>query len=317
MSATTETSVDVNRMAEGDFGASPVVPQAGKRQRRGVDPVFHLFLVPTLIVFTLAITLPAAMGIFYSFTDSIGFGDFDFIGLNNYIAAFADPSIRSAYAFTLGISVVTVILVNALALTLAIALTSRIKFKTALRAVYVIPMVVSGIIIAYVFQFLFYNSLPALGQMWGIDSLSESILTNPDLAWTGIVVVTAWQAIPGSLLIFMAGLLSIPEDVYEAASLDGATVWQQFKTITLPLIGGYLMINTIIGFKNFLNAYDIIVGLTDGGPGTSTFSIAMRIFSGFNGGDYAYQMANATIFFAMAIVLALIQLRLTRGKAAL
>lgn len=300
----------------------PVVPSgagspARPRRKRRVDPTFYLFLIPTLLVFTLAVTVPAVMGIVYSFTNSIGFGDFEFVGLNNYLALFSDPSILSAYAFTLGFSLVTVLLVNALSLALAIGLTAKIKFKAALRAVYVVPMVVSGIIIAYVFQFLFYNSLPALGEALGSKVLSASILTNPDLAWTGIVVVTAWQAIPSSMLVFMAGLLAIPGDIYEAASIDGASAWQRFRGITLPLIAGYLMINTIIGFKNFLNAYDIIVGLTAGGPGTATYSIAMRIFSGFDGGDYAYQMANATVFFAIAVVLALLQLRLTRGKAAL
>jgi raffinose/stachyose/melibiose transport system permease protein len=88
-------------------------------------------------------------------------------------------------------------------------------------------------------------------------------------------------------------------------------------SITAPLTAGYILINLVIGFKNFLNSYDIIVGLTDGGPGTSTTSVAMSIFKGFNGGDYAYQMANATIFFVIAVVIAVIQLRATRGKAAL
>jgi raffinose/stachyose/melibiose transport system permease protein len=122
--------------------------------------------------------------------------------------------------------------------------------------------------------------------------------------------------VPSALLIYIAGVLSIPGDVYEAASLDGASSWGQLRSITLPLVAGYVLINLVIGFKNFLNAYDIIVGLTDGGPGTSTRSVAMTIFSGFTSGDYAYQMANATIFFLIALVIALVQLRVSRGKAA-
>jgi raffinose/stachyose/melibiose transport system permease protein len=294
-----------------------VAPPRRRNGRRRVDPVFYLFLFPALILFTLAITVPAVMGIVTSFTDSIGFGDFAFVGLINYLAMFTDPAILSSYGFTLGFALVTVILVNVIAFALALGLTSQIKFRTALRAVYVIPMVVSGIIIAYVFQFLFSNSVPAFGQAAGIGVLQESLLANPDLAWITIVIVTAWQAIPGTLLIYIAGILSIPGDVYEAGSIDGATGWQQLWSITLPLVAGYVVINTIIGFKNFLNAYDVIVGLTNGGPGTATRSIAMTIFTGFTGGDYAYQMANATIFFLIAIVLALLQLRLTRGKAAI
>ncbi|HET8795327.1 MAG TPA: sugar ABC transporter permease [Arthrobacter sp.] len=288
---------------------------AGRRYR--IDPVYYLFLIPTLVIFTLAITLPAVMGFFYSFTDSIGFGEFDFIGFTNYIAAFSDPAIMTSYGFTLGFSLVTVIVVNVISFLLAVGLTSKIRMKVALRAVFVIPMVVSGIIIAYVFQYLFSNSLPAFGQAIGFEPLATSILANPDLAWLSIVFVTAWQAMPMSMLIYIAGLLAVPAEVYEASSIDGASGWKQLWTITLPLVAGYVVINTIISFKNFLNAYDIIVGLTDGGPGTATRSIAMTIFSGFEGGDYAYQMANATIFFIIAVALALLQLRVTRGKAAL
>ncbi|GAB2507782.1 carbohydrate ABC transporter permease [Paramicrobacterium agarici] len=291
--------------------------QAAPRSKRRVEPIYYLFLLPSLILFTLAITIPGIIGIFFSFTDSIGIGDWQFIGFINYIAAFSDPAILESYLFTFGFSIATVIVVNVIAFLLAVGLTSRIRMKTALRAIFVIPMVVSGIIIAYVFNFLFSNSLPDVGAALGIPFLSTSLLANPDLAWIAIVIVTAWQAVPGTLLIYIAGLLAIPGDVYEAADIDGASKAQQLMRITLPLVAGYVVINVILGFKNFLNAYDIIVGLTNGGPGTATRSVAMTIIAGFNGGDYAYQMANATIFFVVAILVALLQLSVTRGRNAL
>ncbi|MCE4026107.1 sugar ABC transporter permease [Microbacterium sp. Au-Mic1] len=288
-----------------------------RRSSRRIEPIYYLFLLPTLVLFTLAITVPAVMGIFFSFTDSIGIGTWNFNGFTNYIAAFSDPAILQSYLFTFGFSIATVIVVNVLAFLLAVGLVSRIRFKTGLRAIFVIPMVISGIIIAYVFNFLFSNSIPALGSATGIPWLSTSILANPDLAWVGIVIVTAWQAIPGTLLIYIAGLLSIPGEVYEAASIDGANRSQQLTRITVPLVAGYFVINIVLGFKGFLNAYDIIKGLTDGGPGTATRSVAMTIIAGFNGGDYAYQMANATIFFIVAILISLLQLSVTRGRNAL
>ncbi|MFI6423443.1 carbohydrate ABC transporter permease [Promicromonospora sp. NPDC050880] len=284
--------------------------------RRRVDATYYLFLLPTVALFTLAITVPAIMGVAYSFTDSIGFGEARFIGLTNYAVLFSDPAILSSYGFTVGFALVTVVVVNVVAFLLAIGLAARIPARAALRTVFVLPMVVSGIIIAYVFNFLFSNSLPQLASAVGLTALQESVLADPDLAWTAIVVVTAWQAIPSALLVYTAGIVSIPGEVYEAASIDGASGWRQLRTITLPLLAGYVLINMVIGFKNFLNAYDVIVGLTDGGPGTATRSVAMTIFSGFTGGDYAYQMANATVFFLIALVLALVQLRLTRGKVA-
>lgn len=285
--------------------------------RRPVERTHLLFLVPALVLFTLCITVPAIMGIFFSFTNSIGFGDWDFIGLINYRSLLSDPAIWESYGFTMMFAAVTVVVVNVIAFLLAVGLTSRIRFKTGLRTIFVIPMVVSGIIIAYVFNFLFSNTVPKAGDSLGIGWLKESILANPDLAWIAIVIVTAWQAIPGTLLIYIAGLLSVPEDVYEAADLDGASKTQTLLRITLPLVAGYVVINVILGFKNFLNAYDIIVGLTNGGPGTATRSIAMTIVTGFTGGDYAYQMANATVFFLITVVISLVQLSITRGRSSL
>jgi raffinose/stachyose/melibiose transport system permease protein len=297
--------------------ASSVSRRRPKARRRRVEPIYYLFLLPSLTLFTLAITVPGVIGILFSFTDSIGLGDWSFTGLTNYIALFSDPAILQSYLFTFGFALATVVVVNVVAFGLALGLTSRIRLRTPLRAVFVIPMVVSGIIIAYVFNFLFSNSVPAAGQALGIPWLETSLLANADLAWVAIVIVTAWQAIPGTMLIYIAGLTSVPGDVYEAADLDGASKRAQLLRITVPLVSGYVVINVILSFKGFLNAYDIIVGLTNGGPGTATRSIAMTIIAGFNGGDYAYQMANATIFFIVAVVISILQLRLTRGRSSL
>ena len=287
---------------------------APPRSRRRVEPIHYLFLLPALAMFTVAIIVPAIMGFFYSLTNSIGFGDWEFVGLRNYIALFQDENVRASYLFTLGFAFVTVIVVNAIAFALALGLTSRVKFLSALRTIYVIPMVISGIVIAFVFQYLFANTAPKFGELIGSELLSTSLLANENWAWLTIVLVTAWQAIPSVMLIYIAGLVTIPSDVYEASSLDGASGWQTLTRITLPLVSGFVLINVIISFKNYLNAYDIIVGLTDGGPGVATRSVAMTIFRGFEGGDYAYQMANAMIFFLISIALAGLQLLVSRGR---
>lgn len=278
-----------------------------RRARKKVDAAFYVMLLPALVLFTLLIIGPALAGMFFSVTNYVGYGEYSFVGLANYLVLFTDPRILSAYGFTIGFSVVTVLLVNAIALFLAVLLNSRIKFKTALRGVFFIPMVVSGIVIAYVFNYIFSTSIPAV---FG----GSSILADADWAWVAVVVVTAWQAIPSALIIYLAGLLAIPEEVYEASSLDGATPWRQFTAITLPLVAGYVVINTVLGFKNFLNAYDIIVGLTNGGPGTATSSVAMTIFTGFTSGDYAYQMANAVVFFVITVLISIAQLRIINRR---
>ena len=303
--------------------ALPPTAAAPPRSRRGApssgsrrfDPVFYLFLVPTLVVFTVFVVAPAVVGIFYSFTDYVGFGEWSFLGLRNYTALFSDPRILESYGFTLGFALVTVVIAQVIALALAVGLSRRIRFTAPLRTVFVIPMVVSGIVVAYVFNFLFSNSLPALASAVGFGPLEESILGNPDLAWLSIVIVSAWQTIPGALLVYTAGLTAIPGDLYEASALDGASAWRQFRSITLPLIAGFVLINTILGVKGYLGVYDVIVGLTGGGPGTATSSVAMTIFGGFTGGDYAYQMANATIFLLVTVLISVAQLVATRGRA--
>ncbi len=271
-------------------------------------------LVPVVILFTLFITMPAVIGMFYSFTNYVGYGSWHFIGLTNYTSLFSDPNIRHAYGFTLLFSIVTVVAVNVIALALAIGLSGKIKFKTTLRGVFFVPMVISGIVIAYVFSYLFSTTVPAIATSLGIGGLETSILVNTHWAWVGIVVVATWQSVPGAMIIYLAGLLSIPGEVYEAASIDGASPWRQFRSITFPLVAGYVVINTILGVKAFLNVYDIIIGTTNGGPGTSTQSVAMTIFTGFTSGDYAYQMANAVIFFLVTVIISLLQLEIIRRR---
>ncbi len=292
--------------------ASAEAPTIVHRRRR-VEPIYWFFLFPAIAVFTLLITYPAIEGMTMSFTNSMGFGDFDWIGFRNYVALFRDENILSSYGFTFLFAFVTVILVNAIAFFLALGLTSKIKFTNPLRAIFVIPMVISAIIYSFVFKFLFNNSLTAFGQMIGSETLSTSLLANENWAWFAVVIVTVWGSVPSAMLIYIAGFMTVPGEVYEASSIDGTSPWQNLIHITLPLVAGYVGINMIIGFKNYLAVYDQIKGLTDGGPGTATRSVAFTIFKGFEGGDYAYQMANAAVFFIITIIIALVQLRFTRG----
>jgi raffinose/stachyose/melibiose transport system permease protein len=292
---------------------SPAAPPHAPRHRR-VEPVYYAFLVPALALFTAFVVAPAAVGIFYSFTNYVGFGTWSFLGLGNYAALVTDPRILQSYGFTLGFALVTVVVAQVIALALAIGLSRRIRFASSLRTVFVIPMVLSGIVVAYVFSFLFSNTLPAMATAVGFVPLQESILGNPDLAWLSIVIVSAWQTIPGAMLVYTAGLTAVPADLYEASALDGAGPWRQFRSITVPLIAGFIVINTVLGVKGYLGVYDVIVGLTDGGPGTATNSVARTIFSGFTGGDYAYQMANATVFFVITVLISVAQLVVTRGR---
>jgi raffinose/stachyose/melibiose transport system permease protein len=279
-----------------------------------VAPAYLLMVIPAIALFTFFIIYPAIDGMFYSFTNYVGYGAWHSIGFANYKAAFSDPTIRDSYGFTLLFAVVACVVTNVVALALAIALNARIRWRSGLRTVFFMPMVLSGLVVSYVFTFIISTSVPVIAGVIHFAPLESNILANQHLAWLGVVFVASWVAIPGAIIIFLAGLTGIPTEVYEAASIDGASAWTKFRHMTFPLLFGFLVINTILTFKNFLNVYDIVVGLTGGGPGTATTSVAQTIFSGFFNGDYAYQMANAVIFFLVTLLFAIFQLGVIRRR---
>jgi raffinose/stachyose/melibiose transport system permease protein len=254
-------------------------------------------------------------GIFYSFTDSPGYGTWSFVGLSNYAALFQDPRVVDAYLFTFRFAIITTILVNVIGLAIALGLNARIKLKDTLRGVFFIPYVLALLVIGYVFSYLFNFSLPSIGQALGIEALSTSLLSDPERAWLGIVVMTVWQGAAFTIIIFLAGLQTVPEQLYEAAALDGATRWRQFWSITLPMIWGFFTINVVLALKNFLQVFDQIIAMTGGGPGTSTESIGVLIYrGGFEGGEFGYQTANAVIFMIVIVAFAFFQLRILRRE---
>lgn len=279
-----------------------------------VAPTYLLMIIPAIVLFTFFIIYPAVQGALWSFTNYVGYGASKFIGFANYKAAFADPTIRDSYGFTLLFAVVACIVTNAVAMALAIALNAKIRWRAGFRTIFFMPMVLSGLIVSYIFTFIIGTSVPIIAGVIHFAPLESDILANQHLAWLGVVFVASWVAIPGAIIIFLAGLVSIPSEVYEAASIDGASAWKQFQKMTFPLLFPFFIINTILTFKSFLGVYDIVVGLTGGGPGTATTSVAQTIFNGFFNGDYAYQMANAVIFFFITLLFALFQLSVIRRR---
>jgi raffinose/stachyose/melibiose transport system permease protein len=272
--------------------------------------VFLVIAIPAFILFFIFHSYPALQGIFYSFTDWKGYGDWNFVGLKNYLNVFKDGRAGDAYLFTFKFAIVSTILVNIISLAVAIGLNSKIKFHKTLRAIYFLPYILSILIVGFIFNFIFAHVLPRVGEAMGWEFLSRNILGNPDLAWIGIVIVAVWQAVSFNTILYLAGLVTISEDLYEAASIDGAGVWTKFWRITFPLIAPFFTINMVLSLKNFLMVFDQIVALTGGGPGKSTESISLLIYrGGFEGGQFAYQSANAVIYFIVIIIFSVIQLK--------
>lgn len=272
-------------------------------------------LIPTLIIFFAFHTFPLLQGVFYSFTNFKGYGDWEFVGFRNYLNILKDTRLKNAYVFTLGFSVLSTILVNVLSILIAMGLNAKIKFRKSLRAVYFTPYMLGTLIIGYVFKFIFSKIVPEFGAALGIEALQFNILGNPNLAWVGIVIVAVWQAIAFNTVLYLSGLVTIDEELYEAADIDGANAWSKFWRITFPLIIPFFTINMVVAMKNFLMVFDQIVALTGGGPGTSTESISLLIYrGGFQGGQYAYQSANAVVFFIIIVVISLFQISVLERK---
>lgn len=290
--------------------------RATERRRPQLAPRAYYWLVwPAVIAFAAFHTLPVVIGVFFSFTNYAGYGAWDFVGIANYLNIFRDDRVLEAYGFSFLFAIVATVLTNAISLAIAMGLNAKIRARNFWRGVYFVPYILAVLVVGYVFQFLFSNSLPKILE--GIPLFRDNILTNPDWAWTAVVVLAVWQACAFSIIIYLAGLQTIPADIYEAASIDGASAGRQFRSITFPLISAFFTINVVLSLKGFLQVFDPIIALTSGGPGTSTESVTMLIFrGGFTGGEFAYQTANAVIFFIVITIVSLLQFRVLQRREA-
>ena len=277
------------------------------------ERTYFLMTVPILLLFFTFNTLPLIKGVIYSFTNFRGYGSYDYVGLRNYIDLFSDGRVGNSYIFTIKMALVTTVVVNVLSLILALGLNSKIKFKSTLRGLYFVPNILGALVVGYIFNYFFTYIVPAVINMLGGEG--TSILASQKWAWIAIVIVCAWQAVAMNTIIYISGLQTVPEDVYEAGSIDGATGWSQFKYLTFPLIIPFFSINMVLCVKNFLMVFDQIMALTKGGPAQSTESISYLIYNnGMSGGQFGFQSANAVLFFVIIVIFSVTQLTITGKK---
>lgn len=283
------------------------------KRMNGRERTFLLITIPILALFFCFNTLPLIKGVIYSFTNFRGYGEFDWVGIRNYTDLFTDARVGKSYLFTFKLAIVATIVVNVLSLVLALGLNSKIKFKSALRGMYFVPNILGALVVGYIFNYFFTYILPAVVKMMG--GKGDSILASSKWAWVAIVIVCAWQSVAMNTIIYISGLQTVPEDVYEAGSLDGATGWKKFKNLTFPLILPFFTINMVLCMKNFLMVFDQIMALTKGGPAQSTESISFLIYNnGMAGGQFGFQSANAVVFFAVIVVISVLQMNFLGNK---
>ena len=283
------------------------------KRMNGRERTFLLITIPILALFFCFNTLPLIKGVIYSFTNFRGYGEFDWVGIRNYTDLFTDARVGKSYLFTFKLAIVATIVVNVLSLVVALGLNSKIKFKSALRGMYFVPNILGALVVGYIFNYFFTYILPAVVKMMG--GKGDSILASSKWAWVAIVIVCAWQSVAMNTIIYISGLQTVPEDVYEAGSLDGATGWKKFKNLTFPLILPFFTINMVLCMKNFLMVFDQIMALTKGGPAQSTESISFLIYNnGMAGGQFGFQSANAVVFFVVIVVISVLQMNFLGNK---
>ncbi len=276
---------------------------------------FLIITIPILALFICFNTIPLIRGIIYSFTNSRGFGNYDYVGFRNYMDLFTETRVLKSYWFTFKLAIVTTIVVNVISLLLALALNSKIRAKSFFRGAYFLPNILGSLVVGYIFNYFFTYIVPAVADMVGVEGLKSSILSNPNTAWIGIMIVCAWQAIAMNTIIYISGLQTVPVDVYEAGELDGATGIMKFRKLTFPLIIPFFSINMVLCIKNFLMVFDQIMALTKGGPAQSTESISYLIYNnGMSGGQFGFQSANAVVFFIVIVIISVMQMKISSKK---
>lgn len=275
-----------------------------------------LITIPGFLLYSFLFMVPVAMGFYYSFTDWNGVSkSYNIIGFQNYLKLFSDSRFLGSFRFTVKYTVLLIIGVVVISLTTALILNSKLKFAGFFRAMFFFPAVLSLMTVGLIFKEIYYRAVPLLGEWLNIEILKTNILSNPDVAMYGILIANIWTASAIPMVLFYSGLQNVPTDLYEAASMDGATFWQKFKSITVPYILPTFSMVFILQLKDGLGVFDYIMALTGGGPGGATESIGTLIYKGaFEERRFGYAVSESIILLFIIALVSMIQVKITQKK---
>lgn len=277
---------------------------------------YGLFCLPGFIAYCIFLIFPILMGIYYSFMDWNGISkSYNFIGFANYAKLFTDKKFGEALLFNFRYTIMLIIGVVVISVVLALLLNKEFKGRSFFRTLYFLPAVLSMITVSLVFKQVFFYVLPAIGKALGIEALSTNILASKQNAIYGVLFVHLWQGVALPTLLFLAGLQTIPTELYEAAAIDGANGWQQFKHITVAYLIPTLSVVLVLLVKQGLMVFDYVKSMTAGGPGTATQTIALLIYNnGFERNRYSYSIAQAIATGLIIAVISAIQIQASNRK---
>ena len=265
-----------------------------------------IFVLPTFCAFILGFIIPFIMGIWLSFCEFTTVTDAKFVGLSNYVEAFKDTVFRHSFWYTVLFAAVSLIVINVAAFALAMALTQKMKGTNIFRTIFFMPNLIGGIVLGYIWQLIFNGILEKYNTALGL---------NEWYGFWGLIILVSWQQIGYMMIIYIAGLQSIPGDVMEAAQIDGASGIQRLFRVTIPMMMPSITICMFLSITNGFKLFDQNLSLTAGEPTKMSEMMALNIFNTFYGrtGWEGVGQAKAVIFFVIVVGIGLIQLRATRS----
>ncbi len=276
-----------------------------------------IFLGPAIAVFAVIIVIPFALGIYYSLTDWNGVsGTVRWIGLDNFAAILTDDKdFAKSFWFTARFTVADVLLTNLLGFALAYLLAQPLKSRNLLRTVFFLPNVIGGLLLGFIWQFIFVKGFSTIGNATGISFFQLPWLGDSTTSFWALIIVSVWQGAGYLMVIYIAALTNVPKEVLEAAHIDGANRWQVLWNITIPLIMPAITICLFLTISWAFKMFDLNFSLTKGGPFRSTESVAMNIYlEAYQNNKLGLGTAKALIFFAVVALITTIQVTITKRR---
>ena len=276
---------------------------------------YLIMVLPGMLIFTVGLIIPLFLSFRYSLTDWDGMSkEMGFVGLQNYIDLFKDQNFRDAWWFTIRFTIFNTVIQNVAALLFAVALDSGIKAQKFYRAAFFIPCLVSAIIVGFVWLKMYSNVLPALNDLLGTN-IDFGLFGKGETVLTGLLIANNWQWIGYWMLIYLAGLQSVPAELYEAAKIDGAGAVKRFFHVTIPMLAPAITICVVGITTGSLKVYDLLVSSTKGGPGRASTSVIYQTYAtAINGRQYGYGSAMTVTLVVVLLLVALIQVKGLRSK---
>jgi len=289
------------------------------KKKGGIDTAAVAFIAPAFILYTLFIIVPAFSSVYYSFTSWDGISPVvKFVGLANYREIFTSARFGNALRNTVILTVFISIVENALALLLALLVDHVKWFKNFFRSAFYVPVLISGIVSGFIWKIMYNYNFGAINSLLtsiGLGEWKQDWLGNPKLTLLMVGFVLIWKGAGYYMIIYLASLQSVPTDVVEAAAIDGASSWQRFKTITVPLISGAFTINFTLSLINGLKVFDQISVMTDGGPGFTTETVVYLLYKvGFNEGRQGFGTAVGIVLLFIIIILNAVQQKFLKSR---